>query len=67
MSTQIEHYTKLQAEFQLELTMIRMKLEHLLKRFHRELNMVMNDKRQDVLLILDSYETMAIESATTLY
>tara|TARA_R110002124_G_scaffold285310_2_gene463685 strand:+ start:464 stop:598 length:135 start_codon:yes stop_codon:yes gene_type:complete len=44
-----------------------MKLEHLLKRFHRELNMVMNDKRQDVLLILDSYETMAIESATTLY
>lgn len=65
--TQIERYTKLRVEFQLELTMIRMNLEHLLKRYRRELEAVMNDPRQDVLLTLDQHETVAVESATTLY
>ncbi|WFE70726.1 hypothetical protein P8S55_13165 [Halomonas sp. M1] len=64
---QIERYSKLQAEFQLELTMIRMNLEHLLKRYRNELKTVMNDPRQDVLLTLDAYEATAIENAKQLY
>jgi len=62
-----ERYAKLKAEFQLELTMIRMNLEHLLKRYHRELEAVMNDPRQDVLLTLDAYEATAVENAKQLY
>lgn len=64
---QIERYTKLQAEFQLELTMIRMNLSHLLKRYRHELEVVMNDSRQDVLFTLDAYEAMAVENAKQLY
>nr|WP_275443415.1 MULTISPECIES: hypothetical protein [unclassified Halomonas] len=64
---QIERYTKLQAEFQLELTMIRMNLEHLLTRYHKELDRVMKDPRQDVLLSLDAFEATAIENAHQLY
>lgn len=67
LPTQIERYTKLQAEFQLELTMIRMNLEHLLKRYSQELAAVVNDPRQDVLLTLDAYEATAIENAKQLY
>lgn len=67
LPTQIERYTKLQIEFQLELTMIRMNLEHLLKRYHRELEVVMNDPRKDVLLTLDQHESVAVESAKALY
>ena len=63
----IERYTKLQAEFQLELTMIRMNLEHLLQRNHKELEVVMKDSRQDVLLSLDAFEATAIENAQQLY
>ncbi|BBI53442.1 hypothetical protein HORIV_58630 [Vreelandella olivaria] len=40
LPAQIERYTKLQVEFQLELTMIRMNLEHLLNRYHHELETV---------------------------
>ncbi|MEL7615063.1 hypothetical protein AAGW18_21395 [Vreelandella titanicae] len=47
--------------------MIRMSLEHLLKRYQQELDTVMNDPRQDVLLTLDQHESVAIESAKTLY
>ncbi|MDP3535939.1 MAG: hypothetical protein Q8S08_11170 [Halomonas sp.] len=65
--TQKEHYEKLKAEFQLELTMIRMNLEHLLKRYSKELETVVNDPRQDVLLTLDAYEATAIENAKQLY
>ena len=36
---QKERYAKLKAEFQLELTMIRMNLEHLLKRYRNELEL----------------------------
>ncbi|MDC8443619.1 hypothetical protein JJO83_13055 [Halomonas aquamarina] len=66
-ASQIERYSKLQAEFQLELTMIRMNLEHLLKRYSQELAAVVNDPRQDVLLTLDAYEATAIENAKQLY
>ncbi len=66
-ASQIERYSKLQAEFQLELTMIRMNLEHLLKRYSKELAAVVNDPRQDVLLTLDAYEATAIENAKQLY
>lgn len=64
---QIERYSKLQVEFQLELTMIRMNLSHLLKRYRHELEAVMNDNRQDVLFTLNTYEAMAVESAKQLY
>lgn len=64
---QVERYTKLQAEFQLELTMIRMNLEHLLKRYQKELEAVMQDPSQDVLLSLDAFEATAIENAKQLY
>tara|TARA_R110000824_G_scaffold393237_1_gene592097 strand:+ start:59 stop:418 length:360 start_codon:yes stop_codon:yes gene_type:complete len=67
LPTQIERYTKLQMEFQLELTMIRMNLEHLLKRYHQELEAAMNDPRQDVLLTLDQHESVAVDSARVLY
>jgi hypothetical protein len=63
----IERYTKLQAEFQLELTMIRMNLEHLLTRYRKELDRVMKDPRQDVLLSLDAFEATTIENAQQLY
>ena len=63
----IERYAKLKAEFQLELTMIRMNLKHLLKRYSQELVAVVNDPRQDVLLTLDAYEATAIENAKQLY
>jgi hypothetical protein len=63
----IERYTKLQAEFQLELSMIRMNLEHLLKRYRTELEAAMNDPRKDVLLTLDQHESVAVDSARALY
>lgn len=63
----IERMTRLQAEFQLELTMIRMNLEHLLKRYRNELEAAMNDPRKDMLLALDAYEATAVENAKQLY
>jgi len=63
----IERYTKLHAEFQLELAMIRMNLEHLLKRYRTEIEAAMNDPRQDVLLTLDQHESVAVDSARVLY
>lgn len=67
MPAHIERYAKLQAEFRLELTMIRMNLEHLLKRYSHELEAAMSDSRQDVLFTLDAYEAMAVENAKQLY
>lgn len=63
----IAYINSLKTEFQLELTMIRMNLEHLLKRYQKELNAVVEDKRRDQLLTLDAFEAMAIESAAQLY
>ena len=67
LPAQIERYTKLQVEFQLELTMIRMNLEHLLNRYHHELETVKNDPRQDLLLTLDIHESVTVDSAKQLY
>lgn len=47
--------------------MIRMNLEHLLKRYHNELEAAMHDPRKDMLLTLDSYEATAVENAKQLY
>eukprot|EP00616_Rhizochromulina_sp_CCMP1243_P014460 CAMPEP_0118983424 /NCGR_PEP_ID=MMETSP1173-20130426/35320_1 /TAXON_ID=1034831 /ORGANISM="Rhizochromulina marina cf, Strain CCMP1243" /LENGTH=45 /DNA_ID= /DNA_START= /DNA_END= /DNA_ORIENTATION= len=43
--------------------MIRMNLEHLLKRYRNELEAAMNDPRKDMLLTLDAYEATAVENA----
>ncbi|NVF16293.1 hypothetical protein [Vreelandella maris] len=67
LPAEIERYSKLQIEFQLEISMIRMNLEHLFNRYHGELTAVKQNEKNDSQLILDSYETTAIESAKTLY
>lgn len=67
LPAEVERYPKLQIEFQLELSMIRMNLEHLLNRYHDELTAVKQNEHNDKLLTLDSYEITAIESAKTLY
>ncbi|PJX14115.1 hypothetical protein CWI66_08380 [Halomonas sp. 141] len=63
----IERMTRLQAEFQLELTMIRLNLAHLLKRYQAVLEAAMQDPANDQLLTLDAYEATAIASAKQLY
>ncbi|MDR5899042.1 hypothetical protein QC823_08580 [Halomonas vilamensis] len=60
-------YESLQSEFELELMMIRLNLEHLLNRYQSELEAVTQDKRQDIYLTLDAHETTAVESAKALY
>lgn len=67
LPAQVERYTKLQIEFQLELSMIRMNLEHLLNRYQKEFTAVKNNDNNDILLTIDAYEATAIESATALY
>jgi len=64
---EIERYTKFWGEFQLELMMIRMNLENLFKRYHRELEAAINDPRKDILLTLDQHETIAVENARQLH
>lgn len=63
----IERITRLQAEFQLELTMIRLNLAHLLKRYQAVLDAAMQNPVNDQLLTLDAYEATAITSAKQLY
>lgn len=63
----IERMTRLQAEFQLELTMIRLNLAHLLKRYQAVLDAAMQNPANDQLLTLDAYEATAIASARQLY
>jgi L-alanine-DL-glutamate epimerase-like enolase superfamily enzyme len=60
-------YESLKTEFELELTMIRLNLEHLLNRYETELEAVAQDKRRDVYLTLDAHEATAVESAKALY
>lgn len=67
LPAEIERYSKLQIEFQLELSMICMNLEHLFNRYHGELTAVKQNEKNDMQLTLDPYETTAIESAKTLY
>lgn len=67
LPAEIERYSKLQIEFQLELSMIRMNLEHLLNRYQVEITAVKENEKNDMLLTLDPHETTALESATVLY
>tara|TARA_R110000751_G_scaffold132039_1_gene234477 strand:+ start:97 stop:450 length:354 start_codon:yes stop_codon:yes gene_type:complete len=67
LPAEIERYSKLQIEFQLELSMIRMNLEHLLSRYQKEITAVKQNENNDMLLTLDTYEATAIESASALY
>ncbi|SER41844.1 hypothetical protein SAMN04487958_10149 [Vreelandella subterranea] len=62
-----ESTEKLKIEFELELTMIRMNLQHLLSRYRTELEAVTRDDHHDVTLALDKHETVAVESAKALY
>ncbi|MCE8029627.1 hypothetical protein HOP54_13095 [Halomonas daqingensis] len=59
----------LQTEFELELTMIRMNLNHLLRRYSDELMEATDDPegKGGVLLALDEHEAVAIESIRRLY
>lgn len=56
-------------EFELEVTMIRMNLDHLMKRYAREIQEVVDatDDRPGALLRLDQHERLAIENARRLY
>lgn len=58
-----------QQEFELEVTMIRMNLDHLMKRYAREIQEMIDaaDDRPGALLQLDQHERFAIESARQLY
>ena len=58
-----------QQEFELEVTMIRMNLDHLLNRYAREIQNVVEsaDDRSGAILQLDQHERFAIESARQLY
>mgnify|MGYP003633134301 CR=1 FL=1 len=67
LPTEIERYSKLQMEFKLELSMIRMNLEHLLNRYHKEITAVKQNENNNMLLTLDPHEATAIESASALY
>jgi hypothetical protein len=65
--TEKKRNENLKMEFELELTMIRMNLQHLLSRYQNELEAVTSDERKDVMLALDKHETVAVESAKVLY
>lgn len=62
-----ERTEKLKIEFELELTMIRINLQHLLSRYQSELEAVNHDERNNFILALDKHETVAVESAKALY
>lgn len=60
---------ELKIEFELEISMIRMNLEHLMRRYSRQLEEAARNgaSRQGAVLTLDAHEAVAIESARTLY
>lgn len=59
---------ELKAEFELEIAMIRMNLEHLLQRYDRQLEDAGRDEQADsAMLTLDAHEAVAIENARALY
>ncbi len=60
---------ELKAEFELEIAMIRMNLEHLMRRYSQQLEAALDDHRQEdsARLTLDAHEAVAVESARTLY
>ncbi|MGM0535200.1 MAG: hypothetical protein ACQER5_03910 [Pseudomonadota bacterium] len=61
--------TQLQQEFELEMLMIRMNLEHLLKRYSEQLEAAEDGREtfKSPLLELDDSEAVAVESAKRLY
>lgn len=65
-STRRQQVEKLKNEFELELMMIKLNLEHLLKRYKDVLKLD-NLEEDDTLLELDDKEKVAIESAWKLY
>lgn len=60
---------ELKIEFELEISMIRMNLEHLMTRYSRQLEEVRQSGQQanNATLSLDTHEAVAIESARVLY
>lgn len=64
-----QRLTQLKQEFELEMMMIRMNLEHLLKRYSEQLQAAAEGREQfkSPLLALDDSESVAIESARRLY
>ncbi|XKH60307.1 hypothetical protein LG290_00540 [Halomonas sediminis] len=62
-----QRYQTLKSEFELELLMIRMNLEHLLQRYATELEAVTQGSRHDIYLTLDTHEATAIDRAKQLY
>lgn len=60
---------ELKVEFELEISMIRMNLEHLMRRYSHQLEEAAREgaSRQGAKLTLDAHEAVAIESARTLY
>ncbi|WP_087720962.1 hypothetical protein [Salinicola salarius] len=63
------HYQLLRQEFELEIMMIKMNLEHLLKRYAREIQDVADSDGNltGPVLELDQHERFAIDSARKLY
>lgn len=60
---------ELKIEFELEISMIRMNLEHLMRRYARQLEEAARGDASgnSALLTLDDHEAVAIESTRTLY
>lgn len=63
------HRKNQQIEFELEISMIRMNLDHLMQRYAAEIKEALETtgSRADVTLKLDQHERFAIESARKLY
>lgn len=64
-----QRLNQLQQEFELEMMMIRMNLEHFLKRYSEQIKAAAEGREQfkSPLLELDASESVAIESALRLY
>ncbi|KGE77677.1 hypothetical protein CVH10_05565 [Halomonas sp. ND22Bw] len=59
---------ELKAEFELKLTMIRLNLEHLMKRYAQQMKAArQGGVNSSASLTLDAHEAVAVESARTLY
>lgn len=67
--TERERLTRIQQEFELEMMMIRMNLEHLFKRYSDQLKAASEGRQHftSPLLEMDDSESVAIESAKRLY
>ncbi|MCE8034517.1 hypothetical protein EKK97_13510 [Billgrantia tianxiuensis] len=68
-SGEAQRLQTLQAEFELEIAMVHMNLEHLLKRYSEQLADAVHDPegKGGIMLTLDEHEAVAIESIRRLY